>query len=480
MCDEPMVSIRAPHLPGLTLGDRVGDGANLAWWPAHDRAGREVTVRVIDLPDSMRDSARTRLERWRDHQHRHLMRVIDVPTARDGHLVVVSERLIGADLGALVRSRGAISQEQAESLVANIAGALHSLHAQGIVHADISPRNLLLTARGWVLVDGTDPVTLTEGTPGFAAPARARGATATAQGDVYALAAALAWALGGRETSDGAQQPPHDATRPQPHQQDLDDSLTRLLDAASQLNPSMRPTARELETAASAAASRRAANQDLPISRWQHAEPEDLALGNLRAIALAAPTRIERSGRRPFVRRSAPPVPATGRPSWRSACVLGVLVGFTLTGAGLPEPSAATTRPSAVDHTSTQFASSTSMSTAEYQAMAQHLLGQRDLALAFGDRQLLTSLTTPGSPARARDQHLIRALEGTRLHGLATTVRAAVGSNGQMMLLVTQRSHLRIGRLGVQAVPSQPTRCVLPCLVRNEEGQTRILAMREC
>lgn len=472
-----MAIAKPPRLPGYTLGDRVADGKNLAWWPAVDRKGNEVALRIVALPSSMQDSARTRLERWRSLPHSHLMRIVDVPHASDGGLAVITERLPGADLAAHVRSRGPLDPAQAEALVADISGALEALHSGGIVHADVSPRNLLFTTRGWVLVDGTDPITLRGGTPGFVGPERAASGAATAAGDVYALAATAAWAL----ASDPGRKDRR-AVYSQGIEPDLDGELIALLDAASSINPSARPHIHSIHAAATSAVTTRVSCQDIAASRWQHLEPEDLALGNLRAMALSAPTRMVRTGRRRFGRGEGLGSRSNRGPTWRSACLLGVLTGLTLTGAGLPEPTAASDRPSTqvVAGAGAEHSSPHDLNSSQEVAAARTLLRQRDLALAGGDQRLLVSLTAPGSPARARDQRLRIALGQTRLVGFSTWTYAVLEPTGVHAVMVSQREHIRVGSQGVQIVPTQATQCVVPRLVQDHRGQVRIAAMEPC
>ena len=476
-----MATVKPPRLPGYTLGDRVANEPNLVWWPARDRKGNEVVLRMVSLPESMQESARSRLERWRSITHPNLMRIIDLPVSGDGELALTTERLPGADLAALVRSRGPLAPVQAEALVADISGALEALHAGGIVHADVSPRNLLFTTRGWVLVDGTDPITMTGGTPGFIAPEREAAAAATAAGDVYALAASAAWALASTRASadpDVSQK----AVQARRDGQDLDELLAGALDAASSRNPDARPAIREIHMAAKGAAKRRGGNQDVPGARWLQLEPEDLAVGNLRAMALAAPTRMARTGRRRFGSREAAGGRTHGRPTWLSACVLGVLAGLTLTGAGLPEPTSIRAAATSQAASSGQVEQSTqeARTPAHQVAEAQALLRQRDVALASGDQRLLATLTLPGSPARARDQRLRLALGGTRLIGFSSWTRTAMGEGGDLAILVSQREHIRIGPHGVQIVATQPTQCVAPRLVHDHGGHVRIAAMEPC
>jgi len=75
----------------------------------------------------------------------HVARVTDVGTLETGAPYMVMELLEGADLNALLETRGRFEPELAVDLVLQACEALSEAHAAGIVHRDIKPSNLFVT-----------------------------------------------------------------------------------------------------------------------------------------------------------------------------------------------------------------------------------------------------------------------------------------------------------------------------------------------
>jgi serine/threonine-protein kinase len=95
----------------------------------------------------------------------------------------VTELADGVDLKLAIRSRGPWPAADAAALAATLADALAAAHAQGVVHRDVKPNNVMLARDGSVrLLDfglargsGIDVTTLTRtgtmlGTPGYMSP----------------------------------------------------------------------------------------------------------------------------------------------------------------------------------------------------------------------------------------------------------------------------------------------------------------------
>src|SRR6476660_3297121 len=135
-------------------------------------------------------------------QHGNIVSVLDL--ARDGDDVfLVMEFVDGPSLRQLLKSRGSrgLSLGTATYIVQSAAAALEFAHARpggAIIHADISPSNLLLTTSGEVRVADFGIARreglghgVVEGKWAYMAPEQARGEALSPRSDVFALGVVL-------------------------------------------------------------------------------------------------------------------------------------------------------------------------------------------------------------------------------------------------------------------------------------------------
>ncbi|MCM3882945.1 serine/threonine-protein kinase [Frankia sp. R82] len=170
---------------------------------------RPVAVKEIRLPitenGAERDRARQRVLRearaaGRLH-HPGAVTVLDV--IDDGDLPwIVMEYVDGRSLARIITDLGARPVEETCQIGISLAYALEAAHRLGIVHRDVKPSNVLITADGQArLTDfgiavshGDSRLTNTGmvlGSPAYLPPERARGGTGSAAGDRWGLGAAL-------------------------------------------------------------------------------------------------------------------------------------------------------------------------------------------------------------------------------------------------------------------------------------------------
>lgn len=77
----------------------------------------------------------------------HVARILDVGQLDDGTPFIVMEYLEGQDLAQYLREHGVLPPEEVVDYVLQACAALAEAHALGIVHRDVKPHNLFLTAR---------------------------------------------------------------------------------------------------------------------------------------------------------------------------------------------------------------------------------------------------------------------------------------------------------------------------------------------
>ncbi|HUQ07839.1 MAG TPA: serine/threonine-protein kinase [Kofleriaceae bacterium] len=120
-----------------------------------------------------------------------------------GYPTLVLEWLEGRSLGDLV-AHGPLPMDRVDRLMWQVVSAVETLHANGVVHADLKPGNIMLCPRetgervrlidlGAAHVNGVGAAARDEvfGTPGYVAPEVVGGAAVSPSTDVYALGVLL-------------------------------------------------------------------------------------------------------------------------------------------------------------------------------------------------------------------------------------------------------------------------------------------------
>src|SRR5207249_786933 len=85
--------------------------------------------------------------------HPNVARVLDRGVSEDDEDYLVYQYVPGGDLGQWLQKRGKWpGAREAARLTALIARGVHAAHAAGIVHCDLKPGNVLMSAEGEPLV----------------------------------------------------------------------------------------------------------------------------------------------------------------------------------------------------------------------------------------------------------------------------------------------------------------------------------------
>ena len=184
----------------------VGSGGMATVFLAFDTVlERPVALKVLDDDRSGDDDS---LQRFLHEAraaarlaHPNIVAVLD-RGQEAGRQFIVFEHVEGETLKDRVTREGRLPVREVAEIGAAVARALHCAHANGVVHRDVKPQNVLLTADGVPKVTdfgiarstassgSTDPGTVL-GTSSYIAPEQARGEEVGPETDVYSLGCVL-------------------------------------------------------------------------------------------------------------------------------------------------------------------------------------------------------------------------------------------------------------------------------------------------
>ena len=260
--------------PGRTVLRRLGGGQRYEVFLVWDDHWLAVLVAKILRPDQVAEVAALRdlgheaaaLARL---AHPVIVRGFDAVT--DGpmpHLLI--EHLEGPTLRALIEREGALAAEQALPLGLHVASALHYLAAEGMVHLDVKPENVVMGAPPRLIdLSVARPLAAAArlrgpvGTDAYMAPEQCAperlGELVGPPADVWGLGATLHHAFSGsrpfprekdaRDSDDPLVRFPQLSAQPEPLPERAPERLRSLLESMLERNPANRPTASEVAAA---------------------------------------------------------------------------------------------------------------------------------------------------------------------------------------------------------------------------------------
>jgi serine/threonine protein kinase len=212
----PDVGGVVPELPGYRIERQLGRGSMGVVYLAEDvQLRRKVALKILAPTLADDELFRRRFDRESqsaanlDHPN-----IVPVYAAGEagGSLYIAMRYVGGGDLRTLVETNGPLSLAQATSIVASVAHALDAAHAQGMIHRDVKPANILIDGRNGQehyylsdfgitkIVSSGRSLTSTGqivGTIDYIAPEQIQGKSVDGRADLYALGCVLYQCLTG-------------------------------------------------------------------------------------------------------------------------------------------------------------------------------------------------------------------------------------------------------------------------------------------
>ena len=256
-------------VPGRLVVQRLGGGTEYEAFLAWDERLMSLVVAKCLRPHRVDDAdSLRRLRREADYllTLRHPVVVRGLDAVLDGPRPhVVMEHLEGPNLASLLRRHGALALQQLVPLALQVAGALHYLHHEAVVHLDVKPRNIIMAAPPRLIdlsvarsLADASSITGQIGTDAYMAPEQCDPALATigTPADVWGLGATLFHAVAGTvpfprppEAADSDDLPtrfPQLQGPPPELSGDAPPPLTALVGDCLRFSPEQRPTAADV------------------------------------------------------------------------------------------------------------------------------------------------------------------------------------------------------------------------------------------
>ncbi len=214
MARDILATVQAALRARYAVEAEIGRGGGARVFRARDLSGTVVALKVLHpelLVSVAADRFLREIEFARKLDHPRIARLLD--SGEEGWLVYYTmEYAEGPSLRQRLDTAGPLGPDEVLRLAADVLGALGYAHARGVIHRDVKPENVVLTAAGAILLDfgiaraveasGGDRLTrsgTTLGTATYMSPEQIRGARdLDLRTDIYATGCLLFEAAAGR------------------------------------------------------------------------------------------------------------------------------------------------------------------------------------------------------------------------------------------------------------------------------------------
>ena len=194
--------------PGSVLGGRyeilelLGEGGMGAVYKAKDTAVDRLIALKLIRPDLAGNPAilqrfKQELVLARQVTHRNVIRIYDLGEA-DGLKFITMEYVEGQDLRSLLRKQGKFPVAEAVSIAEQVLAGLQAAHAEGVIHRDLKPGNIMRDPQGRIVVmdfglartqggDGLTQTGMMVGTMEYMSPEQAQAQQVDVRSDLYTV-----------------------------------------------------------------------------------------------------------------------------------------------------------------------------------------------------------------------------------------------------------------------------------------------------
>ncbi|HUQ81252.1 MAG TPA: protein kinase [Gemmatimonadaceae bacterium] len=217
---DPSVDLSELERDYLVKRELGHGGMGSVFLARHRTAGHDVAIKVISSKYIADADALSRFERearlMARIRHPNIVHQYELRRLNGGHVALVMQYVRGESLITILRRRGKLRFDECAQILRDIGLALEHAHANGIIHRDVKPHNILIDAdKGSALLSdfgiakatqGDSEVTATGmaiGTPAYMAPEQIDNAAVDGRADLYSLGVVGWEMLSGKRAWEG-------------------------------------------------------------------------------------------------------------------------------------------------------------------------------------------------------------------------------------------------------------------------------------
>ena len=217
---DPSIDLSELERDYIVKRELGSGGMGAVFLARHRTAGHDVAIKVISSKYIADADAMSRFERearlMARIRHPNIVHQYELRRLHGGHVGLVMQYVRGESLITILRRRGKLRFDETVQILRDIGLALEHAHANGIIHRDVKPHNILIDAdKGSALLSdfgiakatqGDAEVTATGmaiGTPAYMAPEQIDNAAVDGRADLYSLGVVGWEMLSGKRAWEG-------------------------------------------------------------------------------------------------------------------------------------------------------------------------------------------------------------------------------------------------------------------------------------